>query len=152
MLKINPCRNKYLGSSTYLPFSDKRFDIVVASNLLYHLVEADRFRTLAEMIRVTGVAVVSFEPNRNNPFMFLFSLLTKEERMALEFSKYYMRNLLSQMDLESCTTHVEGWIVPNMAPVWWIPIGRLLAKTEIRRFGFDICSIGMLHSEREKRG
>ncbi|MGR3173271.1 MAG: class I SAM-dependent methyltransferase [Candidatus Scalindua sp.] len=144
MLNINPCRSKYLGLSTALPFSDKSFDIVVASHLLHHLVEGDRIQTLNEMKRVARVAIVSFEPNRNNPFMFLFSLLKKEERMILRFSQTYMRKLFEQIHLKSSAIHIEGWIVPNKTPVWWIPIARFLEKTPIRRFGFEICSIGML--------
>lgn len=144
MLRVNPCRNKYLGSSSALPFSDKSFDIVVASHLLHHLVEADRLRTLAEMVRVARVAVVSFEPNRNNALMFLFALVKKEERMVLRFSRSYMNRLFDRLDVKSYTTHIEGWIVPNKAPTWWIPIGQLLARMPLRGLGFDICSIGIL--------
>jgi 2-polyprenyl-3-methyl-5-hydroxy-6-metoxy-1,4-benzoquinol methylase len=146
MLKVNPCRNKYLGSSTNLPFSDKSFDVVVAANLLHHLVESDRIKTLFEMIRVARVAVVSFEPNRNNPFMFLFSLWKKEERMVLKFSRSYMRKLFKKIHLKSYTIHVDGWIVPNKSPIWWIPIGQSLVKTPIRKLGFYTCSVGILHS------
>ena len=144
MLKENPCQNKFLGSSTNLPFSDKNFDVVVASQLLHHLIERDRKKTLNEMIRVAKVAVISFEPNRNNLAMLLFNLLKREERMALKFSKSYMYKLFENLPLESFSIDVGGWIVPNRAPIWWIPIGQILAKTPIQRFGFTISSIGRL--------
>lgn len=146
MLDVNPCRNKYLGLSTALPFPDKSFDIVVAANILHHLAESERIKTLSEMTRVARAAVVSFEPNRNNPFMFLFSLWNKEERMALKFSRSYMQKLFEKMNLKSCAVGIEGWIVPNKAPVWWIPFGQFLNETPVRKLGFYICSTGILHN------
>lgn len=150
MLSINSCRNKHLGSSTELPFADRSFDIVVASHLLHHMVEADRLRTISEMQRVARVAIIFFEPNRNNPLMFLFSLIKKEERMALKFSSSYMHKLFSRLGLKSYSTFVDGWIVPNKAPEWWIPIGQFLSKTPMRKLGFDICCIGMLNGDKEE--
>jgi SAM-dependent methyltransferase len=142
MLDVNPCREKYLGSCSDLPFPDKSFDVAVGAHLLHHLVEPDRIRTLAEMSRVARQAVVSFEPNRNNPLMFLFAAIRPEERMALRFSRSYMRRLFTGAGLVSVQARVEGWIVPNKAPTWWIPIGRALGRTPLGRLGFDICSVG----------
>jgi SAM-dependent methyltransferase len=144
MLEVNPCSEKYLGSCTNLPFADKSFDLVVASHLLHHLSEPRRFQTLLEMKRVARSAVVSFEPNRNNPFMYAFSLITWQERMALRFSSFYMRKLFTRVGFLGVDTHVEGWIVPNKAPVWWIPVGQALAATSLRAFGVDICTVGHL--------
>ena len=118
MLQVNTCDNKLQGSSTDLPFADNSFNVVVASHLLHHLVEKDRLMSLQEMMRVSSEAIAIIEPNRNNPFMFLFSLLMKEERMALGFCRSYMQKLLEQLGLHSFTCHVEGWVVPNRAPVW----------------------------------
>lgn len=143
MLKVNPCRKKLLGSAMNLPFDDKSFDIVVASNLLHHLVESDRMCALAEMRRVARSAVISFEPNRNNPLVLIFSMIKKEERMALRFSTGYMRKLFLQTGLTSVHVHVEGWIVPNKAPDWWVPIGRFIGMTPLRAAGFDICTAGV---------
>ena len=144
MLNLNPSKSKFLGSSTNLPFEDNSFDIVVAANLLHHLTKKDRIKTLLEMKRVARFAIVSFEPNRNNPFMFLFSLCKKEERMALKFSRKYMKNIFKNINTTSCKTHVEGWTVPNKSPIWWLPISKILNKTPIRRLGFYICTIGTL--------
>jgi SAM-dependent methyltransferase len=142
MLEVNPCAVTRLGSGTDLPFPDDSFDVAVAANLLHHLVEADRGKTLAEMSRVARRAVVSIEPNRNNPLMFLFAAVKPEERMALEFTRSYMRRLFSEAELREVEVHVEGWTVPNKAPGWWIPVGRALGRTPLRRFGFDICTVG----------
>lgn len=142
MLEANPCREKHLGSCTSLPFADKSFDVAVASHLLHHLAGPDRIQALSEMKRVARRAVVSFEPNRGNPLVFMFSVIKHEERMALNFSPIYMRKLFVKTGFVCVHVHVEGWIVPNKAPVWWIPIGHALGKTKLRRLGFDICTVG----------
>ncbi|MBI5209849.1 MAG: class I SAM-dependent methyltransferase [Elusimicrobia bacterium] len=141
MLEVNPCKEKYLGSSEGLPFADGSFDVAVASHLLHHLEEPARIRTLMEMRRVASRAVISFEPNRTNPLVLAFSLLEREERMAWRFSPGYMRGLFVKTGLLSVHVHVEGWLVPNKAPCWWIPIGRMLGKTPLRSIGFDICCV-----------
>jgi SAM-dependent methyltransferase len=145
MLKVNPCRKKYLGTATDLPFQDNSFDVAVACHLLHHLVPSDRVKTLREMNRVARTAVVSFEPNRNNPAMFLFSLIMREERMALKFSRAYMRELHASADLAPRSIHVQNWVPPNKAPTWWIPIGRWIDRTPLRRLGFDICCVTTLN-------
>ncbi len=142
MLEANPCGEKRLGSCTDLPFADKSFDIAAASHLLHHLNEPDRIRALAEMRRVARWTVVSFEPNRNNPLMFAFALLKREERMALRFSPSYTRELFIEAGLFNVHVHVEGWIAPNKAPVCWTPIGHRLSESPFRKLGFDICTTG----------
>lgn len=144
MLELNPCKNKVLGSATDLPFENKSFNVVVASHILHHLVESDRKQTFSEMVRVAQAAIVSFEPNRSNPFNYMFCLIQKEERMGLEFTKSYMDSLLNPLCLSSYSIHVESWLLPNKAPAWWVPLGRLLNQTPLRKLGFDICSLGKL--------
>lgn len=146
MVKINPCKETHLASSTNLPFADKSFDVAVAAHLLHHLNEPDRIQTLTEMKRVARLTVVSFEPNRNNPVMFGFCVVKPEERMALRFTSSYMRELFIEAGLEDIRIHVEGWITPNKAPVWWTAVGRALGKTPLRRIGFDICSVATVKS------
>jgi hypothetical protein len=96
------------------------------------------------MTRVARHAIVLFEPNRNNPLSFLFALLNKEERMGLKFSRSYVRTLAERLKLASYSVHVEGLVVPNKAPVWWIQIAKYLGKTPLRRLGFDVCCIGVI--------
>lgn len=141
MLQVNPCIIKIHGSSTELPFQDNSFDLVVAAHLLHHLLEEDRKKTLEEMKRVARLGVISFEPNRNNPLMFLFAMLNRAERMAIRFSSGYMKELFSQTGMQKVSIHVQGWIVPNKAPVAWIPIGNFLDKTIFKKLGVDICSV-----------
>jgi SAM-dependent methyltransferase len=148
MLEINPCRNKCLGDSTALPFPDKRFDVVVCSGLLHHLIESDRIQTLKEMQRVSRIAVVAFEPNRTNPLMFLFSLLNREEHMALKFSESYMHALFKAAGFSYYIGHVQGWIPANLAPGWWIPIGNFLDRTPMHAMGLSICCVGKLQDVR----
>lgn len=142
MLEMNPCREKHLGTCLDLAFEDKSFDVVVAANLLHHLAEPDRARTIAEMKRVARCSVVSFEPNRNNPLALALALISPEGRMGLQFSAPYMRALFSGAGLHGVRGAVRGWIVPNRAPAWWIPIGRALDRTPLGRIGFYICTVG----------
>jgi 2-polyprenyl-3-methyl-5-hydroxy-6-metoxy-1,4-benzoquinol methylase len=142
MLEVNPCAEKHLGSCTRIPFADRSFDVAVASHLLHHLPEPDRLRTLAEMCRVARQAVVSIEPNRNNPFVFLFAAIVPEERMAMTFTGAYMRRLFAEAGLLDVRVHVEGWIMPNKAPTWWVPIGDALGRTPLRSLGLSVCSVG----------
>ncbi len=151
MLEVNPCKKKHLGSCTQLPFEDKSFDVAVAAHLLHHLTEPDRIQTLREMKRVARLTLVSFEPNRNNLLMFAFALIKREERMALGFSPFYMRELLMKAGIVGVHVHVEGWIVPNKSPVWWVPIGRALKRSPLRSLGFEICSVGQLNGRLMER-
>ncbi len=145
MLTNNPCNHKLRGLCTQLPFPDKSFDMVVASHLLHHMNEADRIRTLCEMHRVARDCVISFEPNCKNPFNFIFSLIKKEERMALKFTRMYMHNLFIKANIKSMKSHIDGWITPNIAPIWWVPFGQKLRKTFLKKIGFDIYCIAKVN-------
>ncbi|MBN1894803.1 class I SAM-dependent methyltransferase, partial [bacterium] len=106
MLEVNPCREKHSGSCAALPFKNGSFDAVVAANLLHHLEESGRKRCLSEMKRVARRLVVSIEPNRNNPFMFAFSLVHKAERMGLSFTRAYMHELFGHAGLRNVQAQV----------------------------------------------
>ncbi len=41
-------------------------------------------------------------------------------------------------------------MVPNKAPTWWLPIGRALGHTPLRRLGFDICSVVHIDQSRDE--
>jgi SAM-dependent methyltransferase len=144
MIDVNPCREKHLGSCTNLPFPDNSYDVAVAANLLHHLTEPDRMLTLAEMGRVAKSAIISFEPNRNNPILFALSLIRPEERMVLNFTFRYMQHLFEHAGFVGVQVHVKGWILPTKAPVWWIPVGRALDRAFLRMFGVDICTVGRI--------
>jgi SAM-dependent methyltransferase len=136
MLEINPCREKVQGSVTDLPFEDDTFDVVVESHLLHHVPNDELDRAVSEMARVAKVAMVFYEPNRNNPLMFLFALLKKEERLAMKFSSRFMENLVSKSS-PLAENSVEGVIVPNKAPPAMVGILRKFRGTFVERnFGF----------------
>jgi ubiquinone/menaquinone biosynthesis C-methylase UbiE len=71
-------RNRYpgveflQGDVEYLPFSSSSLDGVLLSGLVHHL--PDPSRCAAEVFRVLkpGGAFVAFDPNRMNPFMYLY--------------------------------------------------------------------------------
>ena len=60
------------GDIECLPFADASFDGVMLSGVLHHL--PDRSRCAAEVFRILrpGGKFVAFDPNRMNPFMYLY--------------------------------------------------------------------------------
>src|SRR6187431_2242754 len=60
------------GDAEQLPFADASFDGVLLSGLVHHL--PDPFRCAAEVFRILrpGGRFVAFDPNRMNPFMYLY--------------------------------------------------------------------------------
>jgi SAM-dependent methyltransferase len=144
MLALNPCRCKCRASAMQLPFANGAFDVVVESHVLHHIAEADREQVLREMMRVARVTAVCYEPNRNNPLVFGFGLLQSHERMALRFSRRYMLRLMRQAGLPETQAHIEAWIAPNLCPVSWLPLGRALDRSPLRRLGMEICCVARI--------
>ena len=62
----------HVGDIEHLPFADGSFDGVLLSGVLHHL--PDRSRCAAEVFRILrpGGKFVAFDPNRMNPFMYLY--------------------------------------------------------------------------------
>jgi len=62
----------HTGDIERLPFADASFDGVLLSGVLHHL--PDRSRCAAEVFRILrpGGKFVAFDPNRMNPFMYLY--------------------------------------------------------------------------------
>ena len=116
MLAQNPCENLVQGSALSLPFSDNSFDIVFCSNLLHHI--KNPTNVIKEMKRISKKYIVISEPNRNNPFMSIFSIIIPEERMALKFSLSYMNKLIDRCGLSIINSCSMGSIVPNKTPVF----------------------------------
>ena len=123
MIELNPVKNKYVMDANNLKFKDNSFDIVFCHAFLHHLNTMDR--VIEEMIRVSRKYVIILEPNRNNPLMFLFSALIREERRALKFSLTYLKNKLNRNDLRIISTFSYGFIVPNKTPKILLPFIRL---------------------------
>lgn len=124
MLKKNPCNKKICGSAVSLPFHDNSFDITFCSNLLHHLNNQEN--AISEMKRISRRYVILSEPNRNNPLMFLFGLLKKEERGTLKFSLEYMKKLTNNTGLKLISGTSMGMILPNKTPEIALPILRKL--------------------------
>lgn len=141
MLTANPSTKTACASALALPFGDRSFDLVVASHLLHHLEADDRRRAVQEMARVARRRLILYEPNRNNPLMFLFGLLKPEERLSLSFSARYLRGLIAESGFGRIDVRVEGMTVPNRAPAFVAPLGRALGETWFRRFGLYIRGI-----------
>ncbi|HEB35672.1 hypothetical protein LCGC14_0699820 [marine sediment metagenome] len=114
MLKNNSSKKKICGSATQLPFGDDSFDIAFCSNLLHHLEEPEV--AILEMKRVSREYVVLSEPNRNNPLMFMFGLIKKEEQGTLRFSLRYMQRLIKRAGLRLISASNIGIILPNKTP------------------------------------
>ncbi len=141
MLGANPCEHRVCATAQALPFDDLSFDLVVASHLLHHLEEDDRREGVREMARIARTALILYEPNRNNPLMFLFGLLKPEERFSLAFSPGHLRSLAAESGFPRAKIRVEGLTVPNKAPAFYAPIGRALDNTLLQRCGFYLRAI-----------
>lgn len=123
MLRMNPVKKKFLMDANNLKFKDKSFDIVFCRALLHHIENIDR--VIQEMRRVSKKYVVILEPNRNNPSMFLLSLIIKEERKALKFSLTYLKNVVKRNKLRVIASFSYGLIVPNKMPTFSLPLAKL---------------------------
>jgi SAM-dependent methyltransferase len=124
MLKMNPVKQTFLMDANALKFDDNFFDVVFCHALLHHVEDVDR--VVREMRRVSKRHVVILEPNRNNPFMFLFSLMVREERKALKFSLGYLNRMVSNNDLKVLAAFSYGMTVPNKTPPFLLPLLKLL--------------------------
>ena len=120
MLDINPVKNTLLMEAENIEFKDDSFDIVFCHALLHHVENIGS--VLTEMRRVSRKYIIILEPNRNNPLIFLFSALVKEERKALKFSINYLRKILSLNELKIIESFAFGTTVPNKTPLVILPI------------------------------
>ncbi len=103
-----------------LKFEDNTFDIVFSHGFLHHIDNMDK--VIQEMKRVSKKHVIILDANRNNPLLFLFSLIVKEERKALKFSLPYLRKKVKGNGLKIVYSFSLGMIVPNKMPVFLLPI------------------------------
>lgn len=120
MLKMNPVKKKKLMDAHSLKFKDNQFDIVFCHALLHHVDDLDQ--VISEMKRVSKKYVVILEPNRNNPLMFLFSLIIKEENKALKFSLNYLKKKAIEQNMQIKAAFSQGLIVPNKTPAALLPL------------------------------
>lgn len=114
MLARNPAPVRLLGDAARLPFRDGAFAAAVEANLLHHV--PDPVAVLRELARVSRLGVACVEPNRNHPPMFLFSLLVKEERAGLRFTRGHLRRLAAAAGLAAVALVPTGWVYQNRTP------------------------------------
>lgn len=123
MLQMNPVKKTSVMDANDLKFEDGLFDVVFCHALLHHVENIDK--VIQEMKRVSKKYIIILEPNRNNPFMFLFSLAVKKERKALKFSLSYLRNKMTKAGLRIIASFSYGMMVPNKMPGFFLPLGKL---------------------------
>lgn len=123
MIELNPIKKKYVMDANNIKFNDNSFDVVFCHALLHHV--NDMRRVIEEMKRVSKKYVVMLEPNRDNPLMFMFSLIVKEENKALKFSLSYLNKQVKSCGLNIISSFSYGLIVPNKTPKILLPFFKL---------------------------
>jgi len=129
MLLMNPLEKLIQADAENLPFKDHIFDMVFSSALLHHVENPKKI--LEEYKRVSRQFVVIIEPNRNNPFMFMFSMMVKEEWKALRFSLGYLEKLLGEAGLKIISSCSMGAIAPNKTALKLLPLFLKLDSSDI---------------------
>jgi ubiquinone/menaquinone biosynthesis C-methylase UbiE len=126
MLTHNPASPgfKVQAAGERLPVVSDAVDLVFCWEVLHHV--ADVQATLIEAARVSRKYVVFFEPNRNHPAQWLFSLVKRSERGGLKFTKQYCRRMCEVCGLKILSMEVVGCIFPNMTPAWLFPLVKRL--------------------------
>jgi SAM-dependent methyltransferase len=122
MLKENPCRSLIQADVASLPLDSGSFDVAFEANVLHHLDHPSQ--VVSEMARVARRWVVLLEPNRNNPVMFAFGLLVKEERALLRSNLAHVRHLVEEQGLVVRLSISTGMISQNNTPASLVPFLR----------------------------
>lgn len=120
MLRMNPMKKKSIMDVNRIGFKEGSFDVVFCHALLHHVEDIDN--VIQEMGRVSKKYVIILEPNRNNPLMFLFSLVIKEERKALRFSLAYLTRIVQRNGLKIKASFSFGMCTPNKIPTFLLPL------------------------------
>ncbi len=123
-LRINPLQAKIQGSGYILPFSSNSFDLVYTWDFLHHLEDPEK--AVEEMARVTKKYLVLFEPNRNNPIMFLYGLENKNERCLLPFNKKKLLGFLDKIGFNLISCEEVGWVFAGATPLFSLGIYKRL--------------------------
>lgn len=123
MIAMNPVKKKFVMDANSLEYEDNSFDVVFCRGLLHHVDDIDR--VVKEMRRVSSKYVVIVEPNRNNPLMFAFSALVREEWKALRFSLAFLRKIVARNRLHIIDSFSFGMTVPNKAHISLLPFLKL---------------------------
>ncbi len=117
ILEGNPVEKKMVMDARHLTFADGSFDLAFCNAVLHHIAKEDRVQVVHEMARVSKRYVAIIEPNRWNPLMLGLSLMKKEERGGLRFSRSYVRSLMEQAGLRVISSCAWGALTPNRMPL-----------------------------------
>ena len=123
LLTANSVTSKARANAYQLPFRDNQFDVVFEANLLHHV--DNPCRVIKEIRRCSREYVVLIEPNRYNPFMFIFSLLVKAERGVRISSMGKWMRTLTGMDIENIAGMTTGMITQERTPAFLVPVLKL---------------------------
>lgn len=124
MLRQHPSPRKVQADALALPFADRSVDVAFCGNLLHHL--ADPQAAVNEMARVARRYVVLLEPNRNNPLMFGFGVLKREERGTIHLHRGELVRMMERAGVEVVASTTMGTVLPNKTPDLLLPLARLL--------------------------
>lgn len=117
MLKKNPCSgSKIISNAEKLEFSDNSFDVVFEANMLHHT--GDDRKAAEEMVRVSKDYVIVIEPNRLHPLTIILGLIKSHERKSLLFSKKYIKDLFSGLNVDLDYSVSFGVVPANKCPVF----------------------------------
>lgn len=141
LLRKNPSKKTFRMDAHRLDFDDNSFDVVFCHSLLHHVEDPDR--VVREMARVSRKHVVILEPNRNNPIIFLHSLLVAEERKGLRFSPSYLRRILERTRLRVIACLSRGTAIPVRTPTFLLPLARRFGRLFNFRHGLAITNFAV---------
>lgn len=121
-LESNPIRHKISCIAEKLPFKDQSFSLVNEWELLHHIPNPKK--SVEEMARIAKEYLILFEPNRQNPGQFLFSISKKEERNVLQHHKKMMFHLVKDIDFNIIDCKTVGCVFPNRMPEFLLPLAK----------------------------
>ncbi len=138
MLIRNPLRKKIIFDAKKLPFKDNSFEVVNIWEVLHHIKEP--IIALKEAYRVSKKYLILFEPNRNNPFQFLFALFDKEHRLVMKYNMDYLKKMVKDAGFKIRISKKVGFLFPNLTPFF---IFKIIKKLPFTFFlGISIMIIG----------
>lgn len=132
-LKNNPIEQKITCTSEEIPFDDQSFSLVNEWELLHHIPNPKK--TVEEMARIAKDYLILFEPNRQNPGQFLFSITKKEERNVLKHHKKMMYDLVKDIEFDIIECKTVGCVFPNRMPQFILPL--------VKQIPFEFPIIGL---------
>ena len=123
-LRLNPVRTVSLMEATRLGFADDSFDVVLAHNVLHHIVDATG--ALAEMARVSRRYVVVSDLNKWNRVNQGFVLMGAEELPKPYFSAKWLEKAFESVGMRVIRRRTGGLLSPYLTPRALVSLQRKL--------------------------